>query len=484
MIMAYSFEDVKTCYNLDPEIMMEVMIGNRQRFRQFADTGVPWNRIVAFVGHGPPEDRQLLKELHAKGTCCLAGTSRNLDRQLKDARDEHVDELKRAYRSRLEFGVDLIETDLPIQVAALLYDQPDVPAAKAQFFDFSSNGGNSRLDRVRISDSGEFFLLEPSGQRFTPWGFNYVGDYGRIVEEYWKVEWERVEKDFREMHALGANVVRLHLQVGTYMSTPTEVDQSELCELRKTLDLAQAVGLYVDLTGLGCYHTDAIPEWYDALPEMERWRVQARFWEAVAKTCAGHPAVFCYDLMNEPVVGEPKEGDHPWLLGELEGFYFVQRICNRPGNRSREEIASAWTEMMVTAIRKHDREHLVTVGVIPWALVFPKAKPLFYAPSVAKHLDFVSVHFYPKTGEVDRALEALAVYDIGKPLVVEEVFPLSCTLDELDAFIDRADDRVDGWISHYFGRTVEEHAAGAKPGGKPVAKFLRYWQEHAPPRTP
>ena len=29
---------------------------------------------------------------------------------------------------------------------------------------------------------------------------------------------------------------------------------------------------------------------------------QARFWEAVATRCAGSPAVFCFDLMNEPVV--------------------------------------------------------------------------------------------------------------------------------------------------------------------------------------
>ena len=188
------------------------------------------------------------------------------------------------------------------------------------------------------------------------------------------------------MRSLGANVVRLHLQVGTYMTSPREVDRGELGRLRKILDLAEEVGLYLDLTGLGCYHLDAIPAWFGKLPEDERWQVQARFWEAVAKTCAGHPAVFCYDLMNEPVIGEAKKGAHPWLLGELEGFYFVQRISNHPGDRSREEIAAAWVEKLVSAIRKHDREHLVTVGVIPWALPFPGAKPLFYAPDATRDL--------------------------------------------------------------------------------------------------
>ena len=61
-------------------------------------------------------------------------------------------------------------------------------------------------------------------------------------------------------------------------------------------------------------------------------------------------------------------------------------------------------------------------------------------------------------------------------LVVEEIFPLSCSLEEMDDFLQQSDDRVEGWISHYFGRTIEEHAAGAEPAGEPVAKFLEYWR--------
>jgi len=68
-------------------------------------------------------------------------------------------------------------------------------------------------------------------------------------------------------------------------------------------------------------------------------------------------------------------------------------------------------------------------------------------------------------------------YDIGKPLVVEETFPLSCSLEELDEFIEGAKDRVDGWISHYFGNSIEEHATGAKPSGEVTAKFLEYWKD-------
>lgn len=338
-------------------------------------------------------------------------------------------------------------------------------------------GGRPTMPRVRISDDGKSFVLGDTGQAYVPWGFNFVGDFERIVEEYWADDWASVEEDFREMRRLGANVVRLHLQVGTYMKGPQDVDQAELDRLKKILDLGRETGLYLNLTGLGCYHLDRVPAWYDALDETERWNVQANFWEAIARTCSGHPAVFCYDLMNEPVIGAAKAGEHPWLTGELGGQYFVQRISNDPGDRDSKTIAAAWVEKMVTAIRKHDRDALVTVGVIPWAHVWPNAKPIFYSPEAAKHLDFVSVHFYPKSGEVEKAVAALAVYDIGKPILVEETFALQCSIEELDQFIDATKDRADGWIAHYFGRTIEEHKAGAEPAGPFAAANIEYWQK-------
>ena len=336
------------------------------------------------------------------------------------------------------------------------------------------------MEKVTIATDGTRFVLADSGKTFVPWGFNYLGTFGELVEEYWATDWPRVEKDFREMRKLNANVVRVHLQFGTYMKGPAEADPAELRRLRKMLDLARETGLYLDITGLNCFRLKATPAWYDAMGEAERWEAQAAFWEAIARTCAGHPAVFCYDLMNEPVVGgAPKAGEPRWVGGELGGFYFVQRLTTDPGKRSGAEIAEAWVAKQTAAIRRHDPRTPITVGVIPWAHVWPNAKPLFYSPEVGRHLDFVSIHLYPGKGEVQKAVAALAVYDIGKPLVVEETFPLSCSIGELDQFIDGTADRADGWISHYFGRTIEEHREGAEPGGAAVAEFLEYWRDKA-----
>jgi hypothetical protein len=249
--------------------------------------------------------------------------------------------------------------------------------------------------------------------------------------------------------------VRIHLQFGKFMETPDKANDRALAQLEKLLALAERMGLYLNITGLACYHKQNIPPWYDQLNEQDRWRAQRAFWRAIATTCRDSPAVFCYDLMNEPILPGRKV-ETEWLGGELAGKFFVQRIALDAAGRSRQAIAESWVRMLVSAIRRHDPDRLITVGVIPWIFVFDgKGKPLFYSPQVGRHLDFVSVHFYPRKGEVDAAIAALRQYEVGMPVVVEEMFPLRCGVDELEDFIRRSSDHVDGWISFYWGEPVE-----------------------------
>lgn len=342
---------------------------------------------------------------------------------------------------------------------------------------FAQEREEGKLPRVRVSGDKKSFILGTSDRPFVPWGFNYLGREGSLAEEEWETAegWRRIEDDFAAMKKLGANVVRWHLQFETYMAGPEKVKAESLARLKKLLAVARAAGLYLDLTGLGCYRLKRSPAWYDALSEEDRWKAQARFWDAIAQTCAGDSVVFCYDLMNEPVITESKEGEHPWLTGELGGFHFVQRISNKPASRDTKEIAEAWVKALVEPIRRRDKETLITVGVIPWAFVWPNAKPFFYSPEVAKHLDFASIHVYPKSGELEKELKALAVYEVGMPLVIEEIFPMTCSTKELDAFIDVASPRVDGWVGHYFGLSAAEHRKEGTIAGAMKGEFLEYW---------
>lgn len=301
-------------------------------------------------------------------------------------------------------------------------------------------------------------VLIPACAQPAVWGLNYDHDRnGRLLEDYWVEEWDTVVEDFQEMKALNANLVRIHLQLEKFMRTAEEPDPAALAQLKRLVRLAERTGLRLDITGLACYHKSSVPPWYDALTETERWQVQARFWEQVAATCAGSSAIYCYDLMNEPVLPDARHPETEWLVGDgFAGKHFVQRIALDLAGRTREQIARAWVDTMVSAIRKHDGRAKITVGEIPWAFVFPGAKPFFSAPEVGEGLDLVSVHFYPQAGEVPKALAALEVYRSEKALIVEEMFPLECSMEDLDAFVEGSRAWVAGYVGFYWGETIEE----------------------------
>lgn len=337
------------------------------------------------------------------------------------------------------------------------------------------------LDFIRVSPDGRHFVRTGSGAEFRPWGFNYDHDAAnRLLETYWNDEWSAVAGDFAEMKQLGANTVRLHLQVSRFMKSAHETNRASLLQLARLVKLAEHTGLYLDLTGLGCYDRQDVPKWYHKLNETQRWAVQARFWTAVAEVCRSSPAVFCYDLMNEPIVTEDKK-TRDWTPGAFGDRYFVQRLTLDFAGRTERQIAAAWVNQMVAAIRQHDPRHLLTVGAIPWAFTWPTAKPLFYSPEVSRNLDFVSLHFYPRNHEVAKALTALAVYDIGKPIVIEEMFPLTCSVTELDQFIDGSRPRAVGWIGFYWGKTIAEYQQSKRT----IADSLTLdWLEYFARKTP
>ena len=344
-------------------------------------------------------------------------------------------------------------------------------------------GPGDRLERIGVSDDGTHFVGAKSGKTFIAWGFNYTHNRaGKLIEDFWADDWATLAGDFREMKALGANIVRIHLQTTKIMTAPDKADPAALKHLARLVKLAEKTKLYLDVTGLAGYKKKNEPKWYKALTEADRWDVQARFWKAVAGTCAGSDAVFCYDLMNEPVLpGKTKHTE--WLTGEFGGFTFVQRISLDLVGRTRKQVAKAWVDKLATAIRTRDKQTLVTVGVIPWAYAFfPNAKkPIFYSGGAGEKLDFVSVHFYPKKGDVANALKALACYDVGKPIIIEETFTLKCGVEDFNAFVDGSAKIADGWLGHYFGRTIEEYEKekGTLAGAIHKA-FLVYFKKKTP----
>jgi glutamate racemase len=329
----------------------------------------------------------------------------------------------------------------------------------------------AELPWIRVNSAGTGFEKQDTGEIFDASGFNYDHDRtGRLIEDYWHTDWPTIIADFEEMRELGARVVRIHLQFGRIMESATTPRKSELSQLRKLLELALQTGLYLNITGLGCYHKADVPAWYDELSESDRWAAQEAFWEAIAGTCHDSPAVFCYDLMNEPVIG----GEQPradWLGPAFAGKHFVQFVARETQGRKRTDIAVAWTARMVAAVRRHDPRHLITVGLVDWSLDRPGLTSGFVPQAIAAHLDFLSVHIYPESENPSAANTLLDGFQTGRPLVVEETFPLKCSPEQLEHFARRVRG-VSGWISFYWGKRIAEYQPNASIGDAITADWL------------
>ena len=341
------------------------------------------------------------------------------------------------------------------------------------------------LEKVAVRKDGAGFVLTPSGAAFTPWGFNQDRDYQhRLLEEYWSAEWPTVERDFREMKQIGANLVRIDLQFGRFMDAPGTPDTVNLARLEKLVHLAESLGLYLDITGLGSYREKDVPAWYGAMPESPRWAAQAQFWEAVAKTCAGRSGVFAYNLMNEPVVSPDRRPLGAWLHpSELGGLHYLEFINLDPAGRKRPEIAQQWIRQMTLAIRKYDARTMVTVGLVLLNLRKPEEEAGFPPSKIAPDVDFLAVHMYAEKDQLDNAIDTLTRYkNAGKPVLIEETYPLRCSVPELQAFIERSRSIASGYLGFYWGQTPEQLKDSTAPGDRRTLRWLELFQLIGPNR--
>jgi hypothetical protein len=324
------------------------------------------------------------------------------------------------------------------------------------------------LERLRVDARGTGFAGAATGRPFTAWGFNWGGpgayrDLGVVRER------------FSQMRSLGANVARVHLQFGDLMESPSRPRTAALEELAAIVRIAERERLYLDISGNEVWLPARAPAWYDGLDENARWDAQIVYWGAVARACADSPAVLCYDLLSEPIVGNGlPAGD--WYTGEFAGFHFGQRISLDLGGRQPADVARAWVERLSGAVRAHDSDHLITVGLLPDA-----AASGFEPAAVAPLLDFLSVHVYPSTGREAESIELvrrLAAH--GKPVLIEETYLLVGDAPTLERFIVGTRPYAAGWLGFYYGRMPAQliHPHSLQEGLQ--QQWLRLFRKYAP----
>ncbi len=132
IVIAYTIDEIIRCYNLNPDIIMEIMLPDINQVKIFEDTGIPWENVVGFVSHDLVKNTEIFDIIHQKGAMCIVGSSRNHDLSYKKGEFRSFEELSDNYCKMITDGADIIEADLAIEAGLSLKEFQNV------------NGSNSR----------------------------------------------------------------------------------------------------------------------------------------------------------------------------------------------------------------------------------------------------------------------------------------------------------------------------------------------------
>jgi glycerophosphoryl diester phosphodiesterase len=114
--MVRSPEDAKFYYDDNPERMFSVSIRTPETLDAYRKVGIPCSQMFACAGiEIKAENQELFKILHQHGISCLIAAATNYDKLATK------EERARAYRSIIESGATLLESNYPLEAVEALY---------------------------------------------------------------------------------------------------------------------------------------------------------------------------------------------------------------------------------------------------------------------------------------------------------------------------------------------------------------------------
>lgn len=317
------------------------------------------------------------------------------------------------------------------------------------------------MNLIHVHPSGWGFGERAGGRTFTPWGCNYYDPETGWSPRIWELfDAGRVAEHFGHIRAIGGNVVRVFASVTALLKSPRRVNPAGLAKMEQMLALAEAAGLRVIWSGPGAW--EGLPRWwqessrYEAYVRPDLIAAQQTAWRGMAERMRGHPALFAYELHNEPFAPwQPSAAlRNAWKKWRRQAKRALPAAPPCPTEplawdwtadfqRFREHCAVEYVSRMAEAIRGQDDTHLITVGLhqksAPFDWYPPDPYAAFNPHQLAPLVDYTSVHFYPHhpfhpniyrdpyetaDGMAETLAHARAVarymHAGGKPVVMEE----------------------------------------------------------------
>jgi endo-1,4-beta-mannosidase len=320
-----------------------------------------------------------------------------------------------------------------------------------------ANCGSASRERIVVGPDGKGFIEQSSGRHFVPFGTNYYDPHTGWAPKIWRqFDPNHVAQHFEIMSGLGVNCARIFLTAATFQPDVNTIDEAALKKLDALIEIARKSGIRLILTGPD--HWEGVPAYWkpDRFAGEESLRALDCFWRTLGERYRGEPALFAWDLLNEPhmpwFVEEWRPAWTQWLkarYGNQESTQEIWANAAVPEDKAdrgnprlldwqlfREHLADQWVRRQVETLRKADPTHLVTVGYIQWSYPLVRTgNPSLYAAfnprRQAQWFDFLCMHFYPVLGGPFESQEAwdknlaylqtvLAYCHAGKPVILGE----------------------------------------------------------------
>ncbi|MFF8378829.1 cellulase family glycosylhydrolase [Streptomyces sp. NPDC015661] len=302
------------------------------------------------------------------------------------------------------------------------------------------------------------------------------------------------EKHFRDMRAKGYNFARLLVFWDDLEPRPGHYSEDYLRKIERVLDWARKYDVKVLLDahqdvfgpafgsrGIPAWatRTDGLPftphpdDWFSEYfePAVQRafthlyededlQRAQARMWRVLADRFEGHPAVFGYDPINEPM-GELREGEDLATAARRIEREQLTPMYNRIADAIRAVDDDNWVFVEPTPI--------VGEGV-PTGLGRIDDPKIVYAPHFYNGVMEAGGDYDPSAGWIENYEAAVTQYpkEYKVPVVVGEWGPLNNSLPNMNRFyreamasLGRYSSGWTGWEWCYGGGYCAVDAAGA-----------------------
>ncbi len=129
MVTVHNAEQAKFYYNCNNKVMLAAFVKNQKELYEYEKAGIPWKQVMAFIGTSVnPANKELISMLHERKVMCMISASPGYDK-LKSAEAR-----KTAYQEIVRSGADIIESDLPIEVAEAIKSSVSTKSPRNKFF--------------------------------------------------------------------------------------------------------------------------------------------------------------------------------------------------------------------------------------------------------------------------------------------------------------------------------------------------------------